>query len=80
LLVNGKVVSVISKLLSAVKVIGVSATYRGDNGIDKITSILKDSALIKPPSQLREKELKLEVFGEVIDIPVKVVELTNTKT
>lgn len=39
-LVNGKVISVISKLLSAVKVIGVSATYRGDAGIKKITSIL----------------------------------------
>ena len=39
-LVNGKMVSVISKLLSATKVIGVSATYRGNVGIDKIISIL----------------------------------------
>ena len=48
-LVNGKVLSVISKLLSAAKVIGVSATYRGDAGIKKITSILKDCVFVKPP-------------------------------
>ena len=38
----------IEKLLLAKRVIGVSATYRGENGIDKITSILNDSCLIKP--------------------------------
>ncbi len=48
-LVDGKIVSVISKLLNAFQVIGVSATYRGDAGIDKITSILDDSLYIKSP-------------------------------
>ena len=33
---NGKIVSHIEKLLSAEKVIGFSATYRGNNGIDNI--------------------------------------------
>jgi hypothetical protein len=64
-LINGKVVSVISKLLAAVQVIGVSATYRGNAGIQKITSILYNSVFIKPPQQLQEKELQLEVFGRV---------------
>lgn len=49
---NGKVLSVISKLLSAARLVGVSATYRGDAGLDKITSILQNSVFIKPPQQL----------------------------
>lgn len=39
-LIDGKVISVLSKLLSAERVIGVSATYRGENGADKINSLL----------------------------------------
>jgi hypothetical protein len=54
-------------------VICVSATYRGDVGIDKITSILKNSVFIKPPRQLQEKELQLEVFGEIADVPAKAI-------
>jgi hypothetical protein len=46
-------------------VIGVSATYRGNVGIKKITSILQNSDFIKPPQELREKELRLEVFGKL---------------
>jgi len=61
-------------------VIGVSATYREDAGIKKITSILRDSVFIKPPQQLQEKELQLEVFGEVADIPTKAIELATTKS
>jgi hypothetical protein len=45
--------------------IGVSATYRGDAGIKKTTSILQNSVFIKPYQQLQEKELQLEVFGRV---------------
>jgi hypothetical protein len=48
-LVNNKVVSIISKLIAAVKVIGVSATYRGYAGIEKITSILHNSVFISSP-------------------------------
>ena len=35
-LVNGKFVSVIRLLIAAEKVIGVSATFRGDAGVKKI--------------------------------------------
>ena len=40
---DNRLVSHIQKLLSAEKVIGVSATFRGNNGLDKIVNILKDS-------------------------------------
>jgi hypothetical protein len=48
-LANGKALSVISRLLAASRVIGVSATYRGDAGIYNISTILQESVLIKPP-------------------------------
>lgn len=40
---EGKIISHINKLMIAKRVIGLSATFRGDNGLDKITSILTDS-------------------------------------
>lgn len=38
--VNGKIVSVTLKFRDAFQLIGVSATYRGDTGIKKITVIM----------------------------------------
>lgn len=38
--VNGKIVSVALKLRAAFQLIGVSATYRGETGIKKITAIM----------------------------------------
>ena len=44
---NGKkIISHINKMFTATKTIGVSATYRGDNGLDKIISILGDISFI----------------------------------
>ena len=37
---NGKLVSVVLKLKAASKVIGVSATFRGEAGVDKISTIV----------------------------------------
>jgi len=48
---NGKLISVVLKLKAAVKLIGVSATYRGDAGIKKIGIIL-DTNFIKSPYNL----------------------------
>ena len=76
---NNKLVSHIQKLLSAEKVIGVSATYRGNNGIDKIANILKDSQYVQPPNILKERELQLEVFGEVFNVKQKALELIRDK-
>ena len=38
--VNGKLVSVILKLKAATRVVGVSATFRGNGGVKKINTIL----------------------------------------
>ena len=62
-LVNGRLISVVQQLVSAWKVIGVSATFRSDAGIKKIKTILPDSSFITAPGELREKELQLQVFG-----------------
>ena len=48
-IVNGRLASVILKLKAALKVIGVSATFRGEAGVDKITTIL-NACFIKSPS------------------------------
>ena len=61
---ENKIVSHIEKLLLAKSVIGVSATYRGDNGLDKIISVIRNSYFIQPTSQLKERELELKVFGK----------------
>jgi hypothetical protein len=54
-LVDGKFVSVIKSLLTATRVIGVSATFRGDAGVKKIETILSDSLFIAAPGEFREK-------------------------
>jgi hypothetical protein len=51
---------------AAAQIIGVSATFRGDAGIKKITSILTDSTFIYSPHEIKEKELHIEVFGPVL--------------
>ena len=76
--VNGKFVSVVLKLKAAAKVIGVSATFRGEAGVDKITTIL-NARFIKSPFNLIEKELQLKVFGETVDIMTKSILLATEK-
>ena len=78
-LVNGKIVSVILKLKAAAQLIGVSATYRGEAGIDKINTIM-NAQFIKTPQLIKERELQLEVFGKVADIPTKATQLALEKS
>jgi hypothetical protein len=52
-------------------VIGVSATFRGDAGIKKIKSILADSIFLTAPGDLQEKQLELEVFGDLMPVAIK---------
>ena len=56
-IVNGKVVSVIGQLLAAERVIGVSATFRGEAGIKKIETLLPGCHFITSPGKFKEKEL-----------------------
>lgn len=53
------------------KVIGVSATFRGDAGIKKIKSILADSLFLTAPRDLQEKQLELKVFGKLASVTIK---------
>jgi hypothetical protein len=55
--VNGRLVSVIQRLMAAYKVIGVSATFREEAGMKKIINILADSLFITPPAEIKQKEL-----------------------
>jgi len=41
----------------AAKVVGVSATFKGDAGIKKIKAILPNSLFIITPGKFKEKEL-----------------------
>lgn len=71
---NGKLVSVVSKLQSATRLVGVSANFRGDDGLDKINTILA-ATFIQTGAELKDMKLELEVFGKVRDIPTKAVQL-----
>jgi hypothetical protein len=77
--VNGKLMSTILKLINAAQLIGVSATFRGDAGIKKISTIM-ESQFIKTPAEIKDRELQLEVFGKVLDIPARTVHLAREKT
>jgi hypothetical protein len=51
--VNGALVSTILKLKNAARLIGVSATFRGDAGIKKISTIM-ESQFIKTPTEIKD--------------------------
>lgn len=53
---NGKLVSVILNLKAATQLIGMSATYRGDVGIDKINTIM-NAQFLKSPIIIQDREL-----------------------
>jgi superfamily II DNA or RNA helicase len=54
--VNGKLVSTILKFKAANKLIGVSATFRGDAGIKKINNII-DAKFLKTPVEIKDRDL-----------------------
>jgi hypothetical protein len=54
--VDGKLISTILKFRAAVKLVGVSATFRGDAGIKKINSMI-NAQFLKTPVQLQDREL-----------------------
>jgi hypothetical protein len=52
-------------LLNKYEVIGMTATFRGDQGKKKILQLLKDSCAIKSNSIISERELQLDVIGKL---------------
>jgi len=77
--VNGKLISVVQQLTLAEKIIGVSATFRGDAGVKKIKNILSDTLFLSAPEEFKEKDLQLQVFGELMkdDIVGKALSLAE---
>jgi hypothetical protein len=57
----------------------VSATYRGEAGVDKINTIMNANFLASPV-EAQERKLELEVFGEVLDIPTQAIQLAQEKS
>lgn len=51
-------------LLNKYKVIGMTATFRGDQGRNKILGLIKDSHAILT-NVILERTLKLDVFGKL---------------
>lgn len=54
-------------LLNKYKVIGMTATFRGDQGMNKILQFITDSHTIKTTDIIFERNLKLDVFGKLKD-------------
>jgi superfamily II DNA or RNA helicase len=52
-------------LLSKYKVIGMTATFRGDQGKNKILQFIKESHVIKTTDFVLERTLQLDVFGKL---------------
>jgi hypothetical protein len=77
---NAKLISAIL-LLNKYKVIGMTATFRGKQGLNKMKAFLKDSAVIKTGVTEPERKLQLEVFGRLKadEIRSKVIEIAKAK-
>jgi hypothetical protein len=76
-----------SKFLSAIlllnkyRVVGMTATFRGDQGRNKILNLIKDSHAIKTTDLVLERTLKIDVFGKLKAnrIDIKVIEVAKAK-
>jgi hypothetical protein len=61
---EGKFLSAIL-LLNKYKVIGMTATFRGEQGLSVMKALLTDSAVIKTGAKEPERKLELDVFGNL---------------
>jgi hypothetical protein len=52
-------------LLNKYKVIGMTATFRGDQGRNKILEFIEDSHTLKTTDIVHERELQLDIFGKL---------------
>ncbi len=80
MIVEGKLVSAIL-LLNKHKIIGMTATFRGDQGQAKLSAFLKDSVVLKTGVAFPDRKLALDVHGKINpeEIDVKVVEVAKAK-
>ncbi len=79
-LVQGKLLSSVL-LLNKHKVIGMTATFRGDQGRAKLSTFLKDTVVFKAGAAVSDRELALDVFGKLKleEIDSKVIEVAKAK-
>jgi len=79
-IVDGRLISSII-LLNKYKVIGMTATFRGQKGLDKIVAFLKGSAVVNIGKAEQERKLQLDVFGkcQANEIEAKVIEVAKIK-
>jgi hypothetical protein len=79
-LAQGKLLSGVL-LLNKHKVIGMTATFRGIHGMNKMLAFLKDSVVLTAGAVVPERVLALDVFGNLnaADIDAKVIEVAKAK-
>ena len=68
-------------LLNKYEVIGMTATFRGDQGKKKILQLVKESHALKTTDIISERELQLDVIGKLkqAEVDTKVVEIAIAK-
>ena len=68
-------------LLNKYEVIGMTATFRGDQGKKKILQLVKESHALKTTEMISERELQLDVIGMLkqAEVDTKVVEIAIAK-
>jgi hypothetical protein len=73
-LVNGRLISAIL-LLNKYKVVGMTATFRGDQGQAKLSTFLKNSAVLKAGAAAPERNPVLDIYGKltVAGVDAKVI-------
>ena len=59
----------------------MTATFRGDQGLSKLKTFIKESTVIKIGEVEQERKLQLDVYGSfsLIDVDAKVIEITKAK-
>jgi superfamily II DNA or RNA helicase len=79
-LVNGRLLSAIL-ILNKHKIIGMTATFRGDQGQAKLSAFLKDSLVLKAGVVVPERVLALDVYGKlkIEEVDAKVIAIAKTK-
>ena len=66
-------------LLNKHKLIGMTATFRGDQGQAKLSALLRDSIVLKAGAVSQEREIRLDVKGN-LSVDAITAEIINVAT
>jgi hypothetical protein len=80
LISGGRLLSAIL-LLNKYRVIGMTATFRGERGANMMKGFLKDSVVLKAGDIVPERVLAIDVYGKLsaADIDAKVIEVAKAQ-